>query len=351
MTNESNQNGVSMKLLNYSLLALSLVFSTVSFATQTHPSYSHLADSAVWVNNNHSLMIATLEDDGIAVYDQQGKEVQHIDVEDAQGADVVYNVSDESGHLVDLAAIALPNSKQIAFYRIGQDRNTPLEEVSRIQTDMSLAGVCLTHNRISGDITAVGYSKKGEVNQYKLAFNSRDVYSILEQQRHAVPVRILQIGGEASACVSDDVNNELYIAEKHVGIWVYGANPESVKQRQLLDVSAPIGHIGKIESMAIFYQAGKTPILLVADKRQGFLLYDLNAHRYLSKFDVKGVAEAKLVSTGKDMIWIGNTELKSPVYQSISYSRLNELAKVNFAPILDPRSLDKSKMKKTLKQK
>jgi 3-phytase len=330
-----------MKLFNYSLLALSIGLNSANAATQTNTSYKDIADGAVWLNSdNQSVMIATLEKDGVAVYDQQGNEIQHLDVGNALGADVVYDVSDEQGHRIDLAAVALPESKQIAFYSIGNNLKQPLSLVGSIQTELALAGVCLTHNSVSGDITAVGYSEDGHISQFKLALNQGRVHSIIEKDQRAVPVRTLQIGGEVSACASDDVNNQLYIAEKNVGIWAYGADPENIKQRQLLDVSTPMGHISEIEGMAIFYQAGPIPTLVVADQNQGFLLYDLNSHRYLSQFDVKGVAEAKTVSSGTDRLWIGNSELQQPVYQTLDYSTLNQLANVSLSPTLSPRMIN-----------
>ena len=56
-------------------------------------------------------------------------------------------------------------------------------------------------------------------------------------------VREFQVGSEAEACVADDDVGALYISEEDVGLWRYGAEPNSGATRTLVDAVQPTGHI------------------------------------------------------------------------------------------------------------
>jgi 3-phytase len=138
----------------------------------------------------------------------------------------------------------------------------------------------------------------------------------------------------------DDETNTLYVAEQNVGVWVYGADPENVKDRALLDVVEPLGHLEEIENLDIVYQAHGKGAIVIADEGQGFVLYDRVSHKFLGKFDVAGVEEAKLVSASTQQLWIGNTELDEPVYQTLSWSELEQLSGYKAENTLSPRELE-----------
>lgn len=316
-----------MKFFKVSLLAAAVTASTMSCATVTDTSYEDIADSAHWqsANGSSSLLISTLEEDGIAVFDSKGKQIQHIESDEAAGVDVRYGIRAANGEQVDIAAVALPDESAFAFYRIDPQSAQPLHKIGQFSTPIKPEGICLAKNLTTGEVYANAFSDEGDWVQFKLSYDGKTLHSALENEGKALPVRQSNVGGKLSACVVDDETSTLYLAEQNVGIWQYGADPEDVKERTLLDVAKPLGHISEVENMDIAYQKNGQGLIIVADEEQGFLLYDRSSKTFLNRFSVEGVEEAKLVTVAKHGLWIGNTELDEPVYQTLSFKELSEI--------------------------
>ena len=344
-----------MPRFQHTLIATALLAVSSTYAATTSTSYEDIADSAVWqsADGQQSLLISTLEGDGIAVYDASGKEIQHIEgiealgkeiqhIEgiEALGADVRYGLRSKDGKKVDIAAVGLPDEDAIAFYQINSKANAPLTEVGRLPLEITPEGVCLGKNATSGDTFVASYDEAGNLVQYKLKFDGSKVSSAIQHNGKPTFVRAMNVGGELSGCAMDDETNTLYVAEQNVGVWVYGADPENVKDRALLDVVEPLGHLEEIENLDVVYQAHGKGAIVIADEGQGFVLYDRVSHKFLGKFDVAGVEEAKLVSASTQQLWIGNTELDEPVYQTLSWSELEQLSGYKAENTLSPRELE-----------
>lgn len=331
-----------MPRFQHTLIAAALLTAGATHAAVTNTSYEDIADSAIWqsADHKHSLLISTLEGDGIAVYDASGKEVQHIEGIEALGADVRYGLRSKEGKKIDIAAVGLPDEDAIAFYQVNGNTKAPLTEVGRLPLEITPEGVCLGKNSTSGDMFVASYDEAGNLVQYKLAFDSKQVSSAIQHNGKPTFVRSMNVGGELSGCAMDDETNTLYVAEQNIGVWVYGADPENVKDRALLDVVEPIGHLGEIENVDILYQTGAKGAIVIADESQGFVMYDRESHEYLGKFDVEGVEEAKLVSVANHHLWIGNTELDAPVYQTLSWAELETLSGYTVEHTLSPRDLE-----------
>ncbi len=329
-----------MSVFKYSVIVTALTLATSSYAAVfTQTSYEDIADSAVWQSKSASLLIASLEDDGVAVYNDKGKEIQRLDSEPALGVDVRYELESESGNRIDIAAVGLPDSDAIALYAIDAKHEQPLKEVGRIALNFTPEGVCLTKNVTTGTVSVIGYSESGLVAQFKLKYDDKQVSSLFNTEGKASPVRELQIGGELSGCASDDVNGKLYVVEQDLGIWSYGNDPENVTERQLVNVVEPLGALKEIENIDIINHAGGKATLVVADEGNGFFLFDSQTHKQLASFDIEGVEEAKLVSVGKNELWIGNTEADEPVYQSLSFDELSKISGYKIANSVPPQDL------------
>ncbi|SBS29053.1 3-phytase precursor [Marinomonas aquimarina] len=331
-----------MPRFQHTLLATALISASAAHATITSTSYEDIADSAVWQSKDakQSLLISTLEGDGIAVYDASGQEVQHIEGIEALGADVRYGLRSKDGQKIDLVAVGLPDEDVIAFYQINGKAKAPLTEVGRLPLEITPEGVCLGKNATSGDMFVASYDEDGNLVQYKLKFDGKQVSSAIQHDGKPTFVRAMNVGGELSGCAMDDETNTLYVAEQNVGVWVYGADPENVKDRALLDVVAPHGQLEEIENLDIVYQAHGKGAIVIADEGQGFVLYDRVSHEFLGKFDIEGVEEGKLVSASSQQLWIGNTELDEPVYQTLSWAELETLSGYKAENTLSPRELE-----------
>jgi len=329
-----------MSVFKYSVIATALTLATSSYAANsTQTSYEDIADSAVWQSKSASLLIASLEDDGVAVYNDKGMEIQRIDSEPALGVDVRYELQSDSGKSVDVAAIGLPDSDAIGLYAVDANSAQPLKEVGRIKLNFKPEGVCLIKNVTTGTVSVIGYSESGLVAQFKLMYDDNRVTSLFNIEGKASPVRELQIGGELSGCVSDDVNGKLYVLEQDLGIWSYGNDPENVTERQLVNVVEPLGSLKELENIDIINHAGGKATLVVADEGNGFFLFDSQTHKQLASFNIEGVEEAKLVSVGKNELWIGNTEADEPVYQSVNFDELSKIVGYKVANTVPPKEM------------
>lgn len=319
----------------------------ISTQLKTDTSYEDIADGAIWTSPTapeDDLLIATLEGDGMAVFDSQGHILQQDDSEEVIGADVRYGLMDGNKSM-DLLAVGLPDEDAFGFYRIDRKATPILQEVGRITTNFAPEAVCLYKNATTGETTVTGLSDEGDVVQYKLKYQDGKISSaVLNRSGEPVAVRRAQVGGKLSSCVVDDETGTLYIAEQDIGIWAYGADPENVKDRRLVDVAKPLGHIQEIEGLDLTYQADGKGYLLVADQGEGFLVYDRHdGNGFKGKFDAKGVEEAKIITASSNGIWIGNTEADEPVYEKVAFDDLNRKLKgddIEFSHLKSHRHLN-----------
>ncbi|GAA3930996.1 phytase [Litoribacillus peritrichatus] len=297
-------------------------------ALTTSTSYDDIADAALWVspeNNHNNLLIVTLEEDGLAVYNQQGDEIFHDDSREVLGADIRYGIEDDQGNSVDVLVVALPDEEALAFYAVSGDTDNPLTELGTLAIDMEAEAVCLYKNVTTGDLTATGVSEDGGIIQYKVEYDGANIVSALTDQFNApLPVRNVNVGGELSACIIDDESATLYVAEQDLGIWAYGSDAENVKERRLVDSIEPLGHLQEIEGLDIAYQANGKGYLVVADEGAGFLFYErANDNPFVTRFNVENIEEAKALAIAPDAFWLANTEADDPVYEKVLLSDLN----------------------------
>ncbi|WP_421847433.1 phytase [Marinomonas sp.] len=341
--------------LRLSLMALAITSAMASSAYAATPSiptelksaasFDDIADAAVWTSPNRAqddLLITTLEGDGLVVFDDQGKVIMRDDSKEVLGADVRYGLKDGDKSM-DLLAVGLPDDKAFAFYRIDRSAAKPLTEVGRISTNIAAEAVCLYQNVTTGETTVTGVSDGGDIVQYKLQYKDDQVQSVVKDAAgKPVMVRHTNVGGELSACVVDDQTGTLYVGEQNIGIWAYGADAENIKDRRLVDAVAPLGHLEEVEGLDLVYQANGEGYLLVADEGQGFLVYGRKKGNYLTRFNVTGVEEAKIITASTNAIWVGNTEADQPVYEKIALKQLTQglqHEKVVFNHLRDYRDL------------
>jgi 3-phytase len=350
--NLNNGKGLKMKFFKISVLSIAVSASMISCAavaekTITNTSYEDIADSAHWQSSksNKSLLIATLEGDGLAVFNSKGQQIQHIESNEIVGVDVRYNMIAENGKKIDVAAAVLVDEGAFSFYEINENNQQPLKKIGQFSASIKVEGMCLAKNLTTGVLYANGFSDDGDWVQFKLNYDGKTITSALQSKGKALPVRHTHVGGKLSACVVDDETSTLYLAEQNIGVWQYGADPENVKDRTLLDVAKPIGHISEVESIDIAYQQNGKGLIIIADESEGFLLYDRESKVYLNQFSIEGVEEAKLVTVSNKGLWIGNTELDEPIYQTLSFKELTEIALNNIAGYSPGKWINNSELK------
>lgn len=301
----------------------------INSSAKTDKSYGDIADPVVWVSADGSTqrLIASLEDDGIAVFDKDGKQLVQDNSRVVLGTDIRYDIKSTDGKSIDLLTVSLPEEEAIGFYVVKDDASAPLEFLGSLSVGMEAEAVCLYKNVTTSELTVTAVGDSGEAIQYKLNYNGTGIESaVKDKYGNPVMVRKFNVGGELSACVVDDETAILYVAEQGLGVWAYGADAENIKERRLVDSIGPLGNLGEIEGMDIVYEKDGKGYLLIGDESEGFLLYEREGNnKFVKKFTVDGIDEAKAVSVGMDGFWVGNSEADEPVYEKLSYSDVNTL--------------------------
>ncbi len=312
----------------------------------TNTSFDDIGDAAYWINSANkanSLLFTTLEGEGLAVYNPTGEQLERIEDREVTGADVRYGIKTANGELVDLLALALPDDNSFGFYSIGYEDGAVLQEIGTLTTDYSAEGVCLHKNPTNGELLLTGVTEDGIALQYKLKYQDGEIKSVLTDEVGApIAVRELAVGGELSACIVDDETATLYVAEQDVGIWAYGADPEDINSRRMVDSIEPLGNLQEIEALDLLYMPDGQGYLVVGDEGKGMMLYRRDDWQLTANLHLDGVDEIKSLAIADDGIWVANSEADEPVYQKLSYDTLNTASSMSDAQVsevLSPANL------------
>ncbi|WP_105901482.1 phytase [Vibrio gangliei] len=321
----------------------------LSTSITTNTSYGDIGDSSYWINSDNkaeSLLFVSLEGDGVAVYSAAGKEIDKLEGIGVTGADIRYDIKSESSETADILAIALPDQNSFGFYSIDYADGVILSDLGTVVTDYAVEGVCLHKNTTNGELLVTGVTEDGVALQYKLKYENGQIQSILvDDSGIPIAVRELAVGGELSACVVDDETSTLYIAEQDVGIWAYGADPEDINSRRMVDSIEPLGYLQEIEALDLIYMPEGKGYLVVGDEGKGMVLYRRDDWQLNSHIQLDGVAEIKSFSVADDGIWVANSEKDEPIYEKLTFQALNTANSMAQSPIsqaLSPEDLSSS---------
>ncbi|HKQ90657.1 MAG TPA: phytase [Blastocatellia bacterium] len=265
-----------------SAAALETVMATVE--TDPVPNGGDAADDpAIWVNPNdpaQSVIIGTDKRGGLAVYELSGKQIQYLP--DGQ----MDNVDLRDGFKLDgqtVAIVTASNRKDnsIAIYKINPQSRT-LENVAarKIKHGLTVYGMCMYRSAKTGKIYYFGTSKSGEVEQWELFESNGKV--------DAKKARNFKLGSVVEGCVADDELGHFYVAEEAVGIWKFGAEPETGSEHtQVAKVGD--GHLfADVEGLAIAYGKDGAGYLIASSQgNHSYVVYRRESNNeFVKKFRI-----------------------------------------------------------------
>lgn len=247
------------------LLATATVAAQIDITTETPESPGGGATAAmIWVNTeaaDASLILGTDDDAGLGVYNLDGDLVQFFGEDGpTKNGDLRYNVpvGDDRLTLIAVGADAAP---RIIFYTV---RGGMVERLNDMEIGIEHNGLCLYHSALTDTHYVIVLSEDGDLEQYALDGSSGEISGELRRE--------INIGGEAEGCVADDELGNLFIGEEVVGVWKYGAEPESGFDRQIIELSQEGNELGlgvfdeDIEGLTIYYAADGEGYLIVANE-------------------------------------------------------------------------------------
>jgi myo-inositol-hexaphosphate 3-phosphohydrolase len=233
-------------------------------------------DPAIWVDPvdpSKSLIIGANDAAGIGVYDLTGAERLPSIKDDASSVDVRRGFS-LAGQTVDVVAAA--NDKTVRFYTIdASGQLTNQTAGSGVITPLwpsgggSIDGVCVYQSSISGKTYAFVHAPTGQMAQLELVDNAGkiDVTSVRGGKLSPWDVTSAQ-SSSLGGCVADDELHALYVGEKSVAIWKFGAEPgDPITGPKTVDVPAPTGHFNpNLGGLALIRTAAGAGYLLVSSQ-------------------------------------------------------------------------------------
>ena|SRR5688572_2992786 len=208
-------------------------------------------DPAIWVhptNPSQSVVIATDKNEGLAVYDLTGRQLQFLSDGEPNNVDLRKDFPLGSGKITLVIASDRADNK-IALYKFDHNTRTLSDIAARnLTTTVEIYGCCM-YRSSTGNFYAFVTSKSGGVEQWRLFDNGSGK---VDGQR----VRTFDVGSDCEGCAADDELGFLYICEETEGVWRYGAEPGAGTTRLSIDDTGGSNLTADVEGVSIYYAAG-----------------------------------------------------------------------------------------------
>lgn len=258
--------------------------------TQPVPHEGDAADDpAIWIHPRDpalSLVLGTDKRGGLHTYNMDGSELQAV-APDARpnNVDVLYDFP-LGGKTVDLAvasAQAPRESRGVKVWVIDAATRR-LQDVTDggaipVFGGETPYGVCAYHSARTGRFHVFVTGRDGRVEQIEL--KAKGPASI-----GGTKVRALSVGSTAEGCVADNEGGFFYLAEEVVGIWKFGAEPESGAGRIVARVGEN-GLVDDIEGLTLYETArGRGYLIASSQGNDSYKVYEREGeNRYVLTID------------------------------------------------------------------
>ena len=287
-------------------------------------------DPAIYLHPNNpaqSLVITSLKDAGLAVYDLDGQLLQEISPATPgdirfNNVDIVYNfqIGDET---VDLAVATDRENDTLAIWNIdpqtrqltnitAANLSNPAASIFGIDDGEQTAyGLATYTNPNTGETYAfVTQADGNQIAQLELTANNNGTVSATEVRRLNVPI---PEGGELEdaqleGMVVDQELGFLYAGQENLGIWKFEAGANASTAGILIDEVKPNGENieADVEALTIYYADNGTGYLLASSQGDNtFAVYEREGdNQYLGNFFVgeSGNIDGAQESDGADVI-------------------------------------------------
>jgi 3-phytase len=256
-------------------------------------------DPAVWIHPERpglSLILGTDKLGGLHSYNADGSEYQIV----SEGArpnnvDVLYGFP-LGGRPTDIVVASVQASKTTKEKaRGGAERGVKvwaIEPATRRLSDVTSGGtipaldgavpygMCGYHSARNGRSYVFVTDRNGLVEQYELI----DAGNALVGGRR---VRSIRLGSIAEGCVADDELERFYVSEETVGIWRFGAEPETGTAGQLIARVGDHGLTADVEGLTIYYATRHRGYLIASSQGNNtYTVYErAGNNRYLLTID------------------------------------------------------------------
>ncbi|MDO8345512.1 MAG: phytase [Cellvibrio sp.] len=265
-------NVVPQKKPNHSMVSV-----TPDVQTDVMARFGDAADDpAIWVNKKRpqkSLVIGTNKQQGLFVYDMQGREVQHFNTGKLNNVDVRYGVP-FGKKIVDIAVATNRDDNSLAIYTI-DPKSGKLAFSGSVATDLEeIYGFCLYQNS-NGATYAIPNAKSGEFQQIQLT-------AVADQTNknawvwQGKKVRTFFVKSQPEGCVADDKNQRLFVGEEDEAVWTIGAEPNAGTQVELVLRAGDL-LVADVEGMGIYQGKNKNYLVVSSQGNNSYVILEATA--------------------------------------------------------------------------
>ncbi|MCZ8519919.1 MULTISPECIES: phytase [Paenibacillus] len=256
-----------------SLAAAPAAVVKASVETQAVSSGSDAADDpSIWVHptdRSKSRIIATNKDNGILVYDLNGKQLYSYELGQMNNIDVRYDFP-LAGKKIDIAGASNRTANTLDIFAIDRETGALTSIIGTpIHSDMSeVYGFSLYHSLRTGKFYALVVGKEGEFEQYELYDNGSG-------KVNGKKVREFKLSSQAEGMAADDEYGNLYIGEEDVGIWKYSAEPNSDQAPRMIAAADGGNLTADIEGLTMYYgKDGDGYLIASSQGNSTYAVYD-----------------------------------------------------------------------------
>jgi 3-phytase len=275
--NRHQQLQIKWKTPSLAKSASSIISVTADVQTHVMARFGDAADDpAIWVNRKRpqkSLVIGTNKQQGLFVYDLQGREVQHFNTGKLNNVDVRYGVP-FGKKIVDIAVATNRDDNSLAIYTINP-KNGKLTLSGSVATDLEeIYGFCLYQNN-KGITYAIPNAKSGEFQQIELAavVDQNNKNNLLWQGKK---VRSFFVKSQPEGCVADDKNQRLFVGEEDQAVWTISAEPNSGDQLELVMRAGDL-LVADVEGLGIYQDKDKHYLVVSSQGNNSYVILDATA--------------------------------------------------------------------------
>ncbi len=263
-------------------------------------------DPAIYVHPDDieaSLVITTLKNGGLAVYDLDGQEIQKIYPDDIRynNVDLVYGFNLD-GEIIDLAVVSDRRNDTLAIFKIDPSRQqlTDVTSPSILETifgvddgEATAYGLTTYTSPLTGKIyTFVSQADSNKIAQLELSSDGEG--NVTAEITRTLSVTIPD-GGElddaqVEGMVVDRELGYLYVGQEEVGIWKFYAEPDSNETGTIIDTVKNINPdsnlTADVEGLTIYYgEDGQGYLLASSQGDSSFAVYNRRgSNSYLGNF-------------------------------------------------------------------
>jgi 3-phytase len=236
--------------------------------TESVPSQGDAADDpAIWIHPGDpakSLVLGTDKKGGLNVFDMDGKRLQVVsEGSRPNNVDILYGfpLGDKAVDLA-VAGTRIKDKQGMAFWRIDPESRR-LSEVGPVPAFAVFKGgehygSCVYRSPRDRAFYVFVSDKEGGVEQYRIEGGTGTIKATL--------VRVIKVGSQVEGCVADFDLGQLYVGEEDVGIWKYGAEPDSGSTRSLVTKVPENGLTADVEGLTIYYASGSKGYLIASSQ-------------------------------------------------------------------------------------